>query len=150
MYLLPAASGHLDDATFSESGAMNMFFAFQKDAATIEVATPPLDGTILPGVTRDSILRLCKTFPGCEVHERPVTVGEVWAAAKAGTLLEMWGCGTAAVVIPIKSLKMKNGAAAECKTDGSHEASLTAKVYQMLTDIQYFRTPHEWSVSFDA
>lgn len=63
MYALPAGPDPLD-ATIGECGAMNLFFVFDKSSGSsgrqLEVVTPPLDGTILPGVTRDSILQLLR------------------------------------------------------------------------------------------
>jgi branched-chain amino acid aminotransferase len=62
-----------------------------------EVITPPLGGTILAGVTRDSVLTLLRSW-GVRVSERPITIDEVVAAAGDGTLKEVWATGTAAVI----------------------------------------------------
>jgi hypothetical protein len=69
-----------------------------------ELVTPALSGTILPGITRDSILALAAQWGECEVAERPVTIAEVRAAAHEGRLLEMFGSGTACIVQPVGSL----------------------------------------------
>jgi hypothetical protein len=50
------------DATLSECGAMNVFFLMQRPGGGVELVTPPLDGTILPGVTRDSVIQLCQGY----------------------------------------------------------------------------------------
>src|SRR5207245_9357344 len=71
-----------------------------------EVATPPLTGAILPGVTRDSVLTLLREW-GLPVRERQVSIDEVWAASKQGTLREVWGTGTAAVISPVGELSYK-------------------------------------------
>ena len=59
VYTLPNGPDPLD-ATISECGAMNVFFLLRKSDGGSELVTPPLDGTILPGVTRDSVLQLCR------------------------------------------------------------------------------------------
>ncbi|MDX6277480.1 MAG: branched-chain amino acid aminotransferase [Nocardioidaceae bacterium] len=82
-----------------EAGSMNIFFAF----ADGTIVTPPTDGTILEGATRDSILRLAVEF-GHRIEERPISVEEWMVATKAGQLLEVFATGTAAVVTPVKRL----------------------------------------------
>jgi branched-chain amino acid aminotransferase len=86
-----------------EVGTMNLFVAIGD-----EVITPPLDGTILPGVTRESALALLKAR-GVKAVERRVTVDEIRAAAKAGTLKEIFGTGTAAVISPVGVLGFRDG-----------------------------------------
>ena len=71
-----------------------------------EVITPPLAGTILDGVTRASALQLMRDW-GLKVSERQITIDEVMAAGRDGTLKEMWGTGTAAVVSPVGTLGYK-------------------------------------------
>src|SRR6266704_5741567 len=71
-----------------------------------EVITPPLGGTILPGVTRDSVLTLLRDW-GAKVSERQLSIDEVVAAHKAGTLDEVFGTGTAAVISPVGELAFK-------------------------------------------
>lgn len=68
------------------------------------LATPRLSGTILPGVTRDSILQLARSWGECEVEERAITIAEVRAAAAEGRLLEVFGSGTACIVQPVGTL----------------------------------------------
>jgi hypothetical protein len=72
-----------------------------------EIVTPPLNGTILAGVTRDSILSLMRSW-GLKVSERQISIDEVMAAGANGTLDEMWGTGTAAVVSPVGELGYKD------------------------------------------
>src|SRR5438270_4628340 len=69
-----------------------------------EVITPPLAGTILAGVTRDTAMTLLREW-GVRVSERPITIDEVVAAAKSGTLEEVWATGTAAVISPVGDLE---------------------------------------------
>ena len=81
-----------------ECGVMNVFFVLDGVAVT-----PPLEGTILPGVTRDSLLQLLRDM-NHPVEERRVSVEELREAGEAGTLEEAFGCGTAATVVPIHRL----------------------------------------------
>src|SRR5207244_11033853 len=85
-----------------EVGTMNIMLKIGD-----EIVTPPLSGTILAGVTRDSALTLMREW-GLRVAERPVTIDEVAAAARKGTLEEVWGTGTAAVISPVGELAYKD------------------------------------------
>ena len=68
--------------------------------------TPPLtSGTVLPGVTRQSVLDIAQTMSGLRVSERRITLPEVLVASREGRLMEVFGCGTAAVVSPVGGLK---------------------------------------------
>lgn len=82
-----------------ECGTMNMIFVIGD-----RVVTPPLRGTILPGITRDSAIRLLRDQMDRVVEERPVSIDEVAEAGAAGTLRECFGVGTAAVVTPVARL----------------------------------------------
>ncbi len=82
-----------------ECGTMNMVFVIGG-----RVVTPPLSGTILPGITRDSLIRLCRDEMGLEVEERPVSIEEVVGAHADGSLTECFGVGTAAVVTRVELL----------------------------------------------
>lgn len=82
-----------------ECGTMNMAFVIGG-----RVVTPPITGTILRGITRDSSIRLCREEMGLEVEERPISIEEVAEAHEAGTLSECFGVGTAAVVTRVASL----------------------------------------------
>lgn len=143
-----------DSATFAECGAMNVFFFIEKptnnsttNSSTTgtmkrELVTPPLDGTILPGITRDSILQLAREWGEFEVSERQVTVGEVRQAAFEGRLLEVFGSGTACIVQPVGELVREGGEI--MKTTGGR--SLAERFQGELTDIQYGRKAHHWSI----
>ncbi|NLV25451.1 MAG: branched-chain amino acid aminotransferase [Deltaproteobacteria bacterium] len=120
-----------------EVGSMNMLFVYDG-----KVVTSPLDGTILDGITRRSILALVKEM-GIEVEERALSVGEVMDGAENGRLQEAFGTGTACVVSPVgqftygeRTVTLGNGRMGE----------LTAKLYDTLTGIQYGRLPdhHGW------
>jgi branched-chain amino acid aminotransferase len=146
----------------AEAGAMNVFFLISPSACEDtsfrdELVTPPLDGTILPGVTRQSVLELCRDagagVTGVRVSERPLCVDELAAAASQGRLREIFATGTAAVVMPIDALVRADGS--ELRTTprrraGAQPQPLSARVAAALADIQYGRVPHEWSVSIEA
>lgn len=109
-----------------------------------EVITPPLTGTILPGVTRDSTLTLLRDW-GVKVSERPVSIDEVMAAHTAGTLEEVFGTGTAAVISPVGELAYKDH---RMVISGGTIGPATQKLYDAIVDIQYGRAPdpHGWMV----
>ncbi len=90
-----------------ELGGMNIFFV-EKDGARTRLITPPLGGTILPGVTRDTLLTIAPDV-GLEVAERPVTIDEVLAGCRAGTITEMFACGTAAQIAPVGTVRSADG-----------------------------------------
>ena len=87
-----------------ELGGMNIFFVFDDGS----LATPPLTGTILPGITRDSIITMARDM-GLTVREQPYSIDDCRADAESGRLREAFACGTAAVVAPIGMMKMADG-----------------------------------------
>lgn len=115
-----------------EVGTMNICFKF-KD----ELVTPPLAGTILPGITRASILTMCREM-GLVVNERPVSIDEVIDKAKSGELEEAFGVGTAAVVSPVASFGYKNE---QVTVADGQTGKLARELFQKLTDLQYGLAP---------
>ena len=122
-----------------EVGTMNIFFVF-KD----RIVTPPLSGTILPGITRDSVLRLLADW-NLPVEERSITIDEVFAANERGELREVFGTGTAAVISPVGSLHYKGR---DCLINQGKIGELALRLFNELTAIQYGRQadPHGWVV----
>lgn len=110
-----------------EVGAMNIFFKING-----KVVTPALNGSILPGVTRDSAICLCREW-GLPVEERKVSVDELLSAAKDGSLEEVWGTGTAAVISPVGHLRFED-MVIQIKDGGIGEIS--QKLYDTVTGIQ--------------
>ncbi len=108
------------------------------------VVTPPLSsGSILAGVTRDSVLQLLADW-GVKAEERPVSIHEVVAAHRAGQLGEMWGTGTAAVISPVGEL----GYGGERMViNGGKIGELTQRLYDTVSAIQYGETndTHHWT-----
>ena len=122
-----------------EVGTMNIMMKIGD-----EIVTPPLSGTILAGVTRDSALTLMRDW-GLRVSERPVTIDEVATAARKGTLEEVWGTGTAAVISPVGELAYKGERLA---INGGRIGTLTQKLYDAIVGIQYGTAPDTrgWTV----
>lgn len=111
-----------------EVGAMNVMFKIAG-----EVVTPMLSGSILPGITRKSIIELLRS-EGVKVSERLLSIDELEKAMENGTLEEAWGCGTAAVVSPIGELCYKD---VKYPINGGKIGTLTQHLYDTLTGIQW-------------
>ena len=89
----------------TEIGSMNCFILLRDSRGNLELVTPPLDnGTILPGVTRASILELLRSEGQFKVSERSINMAELLEAHGQGRIVEMFGSGTAAIVSPIKCI----------------------------------------------
>ncbi|KAJ7208247.1 aminotransferase [Mycena pura] len=107
-----------DEQTVTEGTAMNFFAVIEREDGGLAVVTPPLDGTILPGITRDSALTLLRAHaaapspgilalpptPALHVEERTIGMPELARAATAGRLLECFGIGTAVLVVAIERI----------------------------------------------
>lgn len=122
-----------------EVGSMNIFFVIDG-----EVVTPSLDGTILPGITRKSIIELLKK-DGYIVTERKVSIDEIVSAAEFGKLNEAFGTGTAAVISPVGSLSYKD----QSFTINNNEVgAITKMLYDKLTGIQkdIYKDENNWLV----
>ncbi len=111
-----------------EVGAMNMMFVIDG-----KIITPVLNGSILPGITRDSVMKLARDM-GYVVEERKVAIAEVLEAAEKGVLEEAFGTGTAAVVSPVGKLGYKDK---NYVINGGKIGPIAQKLYDMLTGIQY-------------
>jgi len=132
-----------------ELGGMNVFFVYGTDT----LVTPRLTGSILEGVTRDSIMQLARDR-GMTVEEREVTLDEWRDGVASGAITEVFACGTAAVVTPIAQLKGKDVTGKDLLI-GDADApagAITMAIRQELTDIQYGRRPdrHGWLTRLDA
>ncbi len=111
-----------------EVGTMNIFFVIGDT-----IVTPPLAGSILPGVTRDSVLRLLRDWR-MNVAERPIGVDEVRRAAADGSLREVFGTGTAAVISPVGQLCFRGQT---FSVNGSRPGELSSRLFDEITGIQY-------------
>jgi len=121
-----------------ELGGMNIFFVY--DDGTL--VTPPLTGTVLPGITRDSVMTLAR-HAGRTVTERPVGFDEWQADAASGRLREVFACGTAAVITPIGTVRHSGG---EFTVADGGAGEVTVGLRQSLVDIQRGRAedPFGW------
>ena len=128
-------SGRLEQV--EEVGTMNIFFVIGD-----ELLTPPLSGSILPGVTRDSVLRIARDW-GWNVSERAVRMEEVVRAARDRSLREAFGTGTAAVISPVGTLSWQGE---EFAIDGGQAGELSRKLFHEITGIQYgeIEDRHRW------
>ena len=123
-----------------EVGTMNIMFLIGD-----EIVTPPLtQGSILAGVTRDSVLHLLRSW-GMNVGERSLTIDEIATAHENGAIREVWGTGTAAVISPVGEL-VYNGMS--MKINNGEIGPLSQKLYDTITGIQYgeIEDKHEWNV----
>jgi branched-chain amino acid aminotransferase len=109
-----------------------------------ELVTPPLAGTILPGITRDSIITLAKDM-GLNVQERQIPIDEVVSCIETGDMEEVFCTGAAAVVSPVSTLNYKGWD--YCVGNGK-DYRLSQKLYNLLIGIQYgnLDDPYGWRV----
>lgn len=122
-----------------EVGAMNIFFKIDG-----KIITPKLNGSILPGVTRDTVISLCKHW-GVPIEERKISIEEVYDEYKKGNLEEVFGTGTAAVISPVGELKWENKI---MKVNDGKIGEFSQKFYDTVTGIQLGRIQDEfgWTV----
>ena len=120
-----------------EVGTMNMFFAIDE-----EVITAPLTGSILPGITRDSVIQMVKDW-GLKISERSLAIEEVIAAAADGRLKEAFGTGTAAVISPVGQITYRGK---DYVVAGGKMGDLSQKLYDEIVAIQYAEKedPYGW------
>lgn len=137
------------DHQLTEVGAMNLFMMIKDEHGQPELVTPPLDGSILPGVTRDSIIQLAKEWNEFKVSERNITMPELRELVKEGRVLEMFGAGTACVVSPVKEIGYM-GEDLKIPLDpndpNSQAGPYTKRFNDAIYAIQYGEVEHPWSV----
>ncbi|MFW9787228.1 MAG: branched-chain amino acid aminotransferase [Candidatus Thorarchaeota archaeon] len=129
----------LERKWIEEVGTMNLFVRFDD-----EVATPPLSGSILPGVTRDSVLTLVKDY-GLNRHERMISIDEIIEGLRSGKVKEIFGCGTAAIIAPVGNLWYKD---TSYKVSNGQTGELTRRLFDDLIGIQSGERedPYGWVV----
>lgn len=122
-----------------EVGAMNIFFKINGT-----VVTPVLNGSILPGVTRNTCIELCKEW-GLPVEERRISVEELEEAARTGALEEVWGTGTAAVISPVGHLRYVNDV---FQIGDGGIGEISQRLYDTVTGIQLgkIQDTHGWTM----
>jgi len=114
-----------------EVGSMNIFFVIDD-----ELVTPVLNGSILPGITRDSVITMAKKW-NIKVSERQISIDELIDAHDSGKLQEIFGTGTAAVISPVGEMKYGDRV---INIGGGKVGHIANRLYQAITDIQYGRT----------
>ncbi|GIY91338.1 branched-chain-amino-acid aminotransferase, mitochondrial [Caerostris extrusa] len=131
----------------AEVGTMNIFVLLSNSTGDLELVTPPLDGTILPGIIRQSLLDLANEWNEFKVSERHITMKEVIQANSEGRLLEIFGSGTACVVCPVGSISYLNETISVPTLKS--ETALYRRFSNVLLDIQYGKVPSKWAVPID-
>ena len=123
-----------------EVGSMNIFFVIDD-----EIVTPELNGSILPGITRDSVIRLAKHWND-KISEKKISIDELMQAHADGKLQEVFGSGTAAVISPVGEIKYGDQV---ITISGGEVGPVALKYYNAITDIQYGKAedPLGWIVS---
>jgi branched-chain amino acid aminotransferase len=134
----------------TEVGTMNLFVAWTNEEGQKELVTAPLDGTILDGVTRDSILELARERlapEGWITSERKITMPQVRQAAEEGRLLEVFGAGTAAIVSPVRTIHYEGEDIQIPLQPGKEAGPLAERMKGWIEGIQYGEEPNNpWSV----
>jgi branched-chain amino acid aminotransferase len=132
-----------DHTYLEEVGTMNLVARLGD-----EFVTPPLGGTILAGITRDSVITLLREW-GFAVNERALGMEELLSAQRAGTLREVFGCGTAAVITPVGTLGWKGE---DLSINGGRPGEISRRLFDAITAIQYGREPdtHGWMTALEA
>jgi branched-chain amino acid aminotransferase len=126
-----------------EVGAMNIAFAYGK-----RIITPALSGTILPGITRKSVLEMAPTI-GYTVSEERIAIDDVLRDIKSGAISEVFGMGTAAVIAPVGKFGYKG---ADYIVNNNEAGPVANDLYKRLTDLQYGRAPDPfgWTMTIKA
>jgi branched-chain amino acid aminotransferase len=124
-----------------EMGGMNLFFVLGS-GDDAELVTPELTGTLLPGITRDSLITVAREM-GHRVTERRFSVEEWRSGVADGTVTETFACGTAAVITPVGEVKARTG---DFTVGNGEPGPLTMRLRGHLLDIQHGRVPdtHGW------
>jgi branched-chain amino acid aminotransferase len=120
-----------------EMGGMNLFFVRGSAQSQPWIVTPPLTGTLLPGITRDSLLKLAPDL-GIKAVEERITIDQWQAECAAGELTEVFACGTAAVITPVGRVK---GESVEWTVADGHPGAVTMRLREELIGIQYGHRP---------
>lgn len=128
----------------SEVGSMNLMIYWKNKNGEPELITPPLDGTILPGVTRDSILNIAKEW-GITTKEIAPTMKELIDALKEKRIIEIFGAGTAAIVCPVKAISY-NDVEYDIPVP---DKGLAYKLVEYILSIQHGEIDHPYCISVE-
>jgi branched-chain amino acid aminotransferase len=124
-----------------EMGGMNLFFVYGS-GPDARMVTPALTGTLLPGVTRDSLLKLGPDL-GLPIDESPVSVADWRAGCESGEITEVFACGTAAVITPVGAVR---SVGTEWTVGAGTPGPVTMRLRDELVGIQYGHRadPYGW------
>ncbi|KAG9045410.1 hypothetical protein FS837_006343 [Tulasnella sp. UAMH 9824] len=151
-----------DERRVTEVGQMNFFVVLKRSDGDIDLITPALDGTILPGVTRDCILSLAKThvpdasspdslstsarsIPRLHAEERQYTIADIVSWLEQGVLLEAFGAGTAAIICPVSKIGWE-GKDLILPEYEEGVGPVSKALWERIVEIQEGRRESEWSV----
>ena len=123
---------------------MNLFFVRGAGGGQPWIMTPPLTGTLLPGITRDSLLKLAPDL-GIEAVEAPISTGQWQAQCASGELTEVFACGTAAVITPVGRVK---GESAEWLVADGGPGPVTMRLREELIGVQYGHRPDPFNWTY--
>lgn len=120
---------------------MNLGFIY-RDGDNVKLVTPELSGSLLPGITRDSLLQVARDL-GYDVVERRISTTEWEDDATSGAMAEAFACGTAAVITPVGTVKSNHG---EFVVNNNEAGEVTMKLRETLTGIQQGKVAdtHDW------
>jgi branched-chain amino acid aminotransferase len=127
----------------TEAGTMNFFVFWKNELGEKELITCELDSTILPGVTRDSILKLSKQWGEFKVTETKFTIYQLIQAIEEGRVIEAFGAGTACIVCPVKNITFKDRSYPIPLALGN-SGMLTSRLQEEILKIQYGEIVHEF------
>ncbi|CAI9731897.1 branched-chain-amino-acid aminotransferase, cytosolic-like [Octopus vulgaris] len=132
-----------EDHQLTEVGTMNLFIYWINEDGEKELITPPLNGLILPGVTRRSLLELARDWNEFKVSEKEINMKEFLTALNEKRIVEVFGAGTACVVCPVERILYNEEKFALPTMDNG--AKLANRFLSTLMDIQFGRVEHKWS-----
>ncbi|XP_069134085.1 branched-chain-amino-acid aminotransferase, cytosolic-like [Argopecten irradians] len=135
---------HGDEQEITEAGTMNLFLYWINTDGEKELVTAPLNGIILPGVTRQSVLDLANQWGEFKVTERSITMLELIRGIEENRVIEMFGSGTAVSICPVGQIKY-----CDQWYTVSKEQKLATRMFKQLTAIQYGELQSEWAVEVD-
>ncbi|XP_069493845.1 branched-chain-amino-acid aminotransferase, cytosolic-like [Ambystoma mexicanum] len=134
-----------EDHQITEAGTMNIFVYWTNEQGEEELVTPPLNGIILPGVTRHSLLDLARQWGKFKVAEKTITMSDLIKGLEEKRVKEVFGAGTACVVLPVNRILYQQKSYHIPTMDNGPD--LAKRFLKELTDIQYGRTPSDWMLS---
>ena len=139
-----------EEEYITETGTMNIFIAWILGNGQKELVTPPLDDTILAGLTRDSILVLARerlSSQGWKISKRRIKISELRNAADEGRLLEVFGTGTSGTIAPVRAISYDGKDIQLCFQPGKEIGPVAECLKGWIEEIQYGDVPeHPWSV----